>query len=91
MYNPSTALLLEQRITTPVPTSAPIAAPTSTPLLPREQVRHMLFGTPTAVRSSIHHLHKLGYADPNDWSRPVSTGRANEVMAILTKRVGKSE
>ncbi len=32
-------------------------------------------------------LHSLGYAEPNDWSRPISTGRANEVMAILTRRI----
>ena len=52
-----------------------------------EPIRHMLFGTPQALQATIQHLHKRGYADPNDWSRPISTGRANEVMAILTKRV----
>ena len=59
----------------------------SLPQAPREQVRHLLFGTLVSVRSTIAHLHALGYADPNDWSRPISTGRPNEVMAILTKRV----
>ena len=63
------------------------ASPTPRPPVPREQLRHMLFGSPAAVKSGISHLHKLGYADPNDWSRLLSTGRANEVMAILTKRV----
>ena len=57
------------------------------PRLPREQVRHLLFGTISNVQSTIAHLHALGYADPNDWSRPISTGRPNEVMAILTKRI----
>ncbi|MGB7085718.1 MAG: hypothetical protein WBD47_09190, partial [Phormidesmis sp.] len=52
-----------------------------------EPVRHMLFGTLQSVRSTIHHLHKLGYAEANDWSQPISTGRGNEVMAILTRRV----
>ncbi|MGB7085308.1 MAG: hypothetical protein WBD47_07125 [Phormidesmis sp.] len=52
-----------------------------------EPVRHMLFGTAQAVRSTIHLLHKLNYAEPNDWSQPISTGRPNEVMAILTRRV----
>ena len=51
------------------------------------RVRHMLFGNLIAVRATIRHLHKLGYAEPNDWSKPVSTGRANEVMVILTKRI----
>ncbi|MEL6161347.1 MAG: hypothetical protein AAFR18_19220 [Cyanobacteria bacterium J06627_32] len=52
-----------------------------------KHIRHMLFGTLAAVQTTIRHLHHLGYAEPNDWSRPISTGRANEVMAILTKRI----
>ncbi|MEM7063017.1 MAG: hypothetical protein AAF572_07630 [Cyanobacteria bacterium P01_B01_bin.77] len=51
-----------------------------------EIVRHTLLGTPTAVQNTIKLLHKLNYAEPNDWSRPLPTGRTNEVMAILTKR-----
>ena len=54
---------------------------------PTEPVRHMLFGSPGAVQVTIQQLHKLGYAEPNDWSQLLSTGRPNEVMAILTKRV----
>jgi len=53
-----------------------------------EHIRHMLFGTSATVQTTIRLLHHLGYAEPNDWSRPISTGRANEVMVILTKRVG---
>ena len=52
-----------------------------------EPVRHMLFGSPSAVQVTIQQLHKLGYAEPNDWSQLLPTGRPNEVMAILTKRV----
>ncbi len=52
-----------------------------------ETVRHMLFGPLSVVRFTIRLLHKCGYAEPNDWSQPISTGRANEVMAILTKRM----
>ena len=52
-----------------------------------ETVRHMLFGPLTAVRLTIQDLHQRRYAEPNDWSKPISTGRPNEVMAILTKRV----
>ena len=51
------------------------------------KIRHMLFGTPEAVQSTILQLHQLGYAEPNDWSRPISTGRPSEVMSILTKRI----
>ena len=52
-----------------------------------EPIRHLLFGTPQAIQATIKQLHKRGYAEPNDWSRPISTGRPNEVMSILTKRV----
>ncbi|MGB7085595.1 MAG: hypothetical protein WBD47_08575 [Phormidesmis sp.] len=52
-----------------------------------EIVRHMLFGTAHAVHATILLLHKLNYAEPNDWSQPTPTDRANEVMVILTRRV----
>ena len=61
-----------------------------TDLLPdyqHETVRHMVFGSLMAVRLTIQDLHHRRYAEPNDWSKPISTGRPNEVMAILTKRV----
>lgn len=54
---------------------------------PPDPVRHMVFGSLHAVRATISHLHKLHYAEVNDWSQPISTGRPNEVMAILTKKV----
>ncbi len=47
----------------------------------------MIFGTPPIVRATILRLHQLGYAEPTDWSRPISSGRPGEVMAILTRRV----
>ena len=52
-----------------------------------ETVRHLLFGSPNAVQATIKLLHRLNYAEPNDWSQPISTGRSHEVMAILTKKV----
>ena len=52
-----------------------------------EHGRHMVFGTLGYVQITIKQLHKLNYAEPNDWSRPLPTGRPNEVMAILTKKV----
>lgn len=71
------------------PIASSSGAVESCPLPPmeHEQVRHLVFGSLGSVRGAIAHLHALGYAEPNDWSRPISTGRANEVMAILTKRV----
>ncbi|MBE9066058.1 hypothetical protein IQ260_05265 [Leptolyngbya cf. ectocarpi LEGE 11479] len=52
-----------------------------------EDVRVLLLGSLTSVQNTIALLFKLNYAEPNDWSRPLATGRSNEVMAILTKRV----
>ena len=52
-----------------------------------EIVHHTLFGSLIAIRNTIKLLHKLNYADPNDWSKLLPTGRPNEMMAILAKRV----
>ena len=68
---------------TALPTASSVPRPTND----CEIVRHMLFGSLSAVQTTIRLLHKLHYAEPNDWSQPISTGRPNEVMAILTKRI----
>lgn len=52
-----------------------------------EPVRLIALGSLTVVRLTIQELHSKHYAEPNDWSRPLPTGRPNEVMVILTKRV----
>lgn len=52
-----------------------------------DMVRHMLFGSLDPVQATIRDLHARRYAEPNDWSRLLPTGRPNEVMAILTKRL----
>ncbi|MGB3571223.1 MAG: hypothetical protein WBA01_04225 [Phormidesmis sp.] len=67
--------------------AATASTSTLTPTPTAEPIRHMLFGSLGAVQSTIRVLHKRGYAEVNDWSQPISTGRPNEVMAILTKRV----
>jgi hypothetical protein len=51
----------------------------------REPLRHLLFGSLAAVQLNIKSFHKMGYAEPNDWSKPIPTGRSGEVMAILVK------
>ena len=52
-----------------------------------ETVNHILFGNPDAVRLTIQDLHRRRYAEPNDWSKLLPTGRPNEVMVILTRRI----
>ncbi|MEM9218879.1 MAG: hypothetical protein AAGD25_31645 [Cyanobacteria bacterium P01_F01_bin.150] len=56
-------------------------------LLQYEPVQHMLFGRPSMVQATIKHLYALNYAEPNEWSKLMPTGRGNEVMATLTKKV----
>ena len=71
----------------PEATSAPLPASIPPISQPPEFVRHMLFGSLSAVQSTIQHLHKLRYAEATDWSHPIPTGKPNEVMVILTKKV----
>ena len=52
-----------------------------------ETGRHLVLGSLTYVQTTIKLLHVLNYTEPNDWSRPLPTGRPNEVMAILTRKV----
>ncbi|MGB3517206.1 MAG: hypothetical protein WBA43_12180 [Elainellaceae cyanobacterium] len=52
-----------------------------------EPVRHLLYGSPQAIQIVIKTLHRLGYAEPNEWSRPMPTERPGEMMCILTKIV----
>ncbi|MEM9219804.1 MAG: hypothetical protein AAGD25_36435 [Cyanobacteria bacterium P01_F01_bin.150] len=63
----------------------PAIAPSSSPQY--EPVQHMLFGRPSMVQAIIKHLHALNYAEPNEWSKLMPTGRGSEVMAVLTKKV----
>ncbi|MEL6384225.1 MAG: hypothetical protein AAFQ89_17575 [Cyanobacteria bacterium J06626_18] len=67
--------------------AASTVSPAHAPEPEYEIVRHLLFGTYAAVQLTIKELHVKRYAEPNDWSQPISTGRPNEVMTILTKRV----
>ncbi|HEY9880838.1 MAG TPA: hypothetical protein V6D29_20430 [Leptolyngbyaceae cyanobacterium] len=52
-----------------------------------EKLRHMLFGSQAAIKNTIHTLHKLGYAEPNDWTDPLPTDKPDRWMVILTKNL----
>ncbi|MBD2260610.1 hypothetical protein [Pseudanabaena sp. FACHB-2040] len=60
----------------------------SIPLPPpnQETLRHILLGDYAILRDTIHTLHRLGYADAGDWSKPMLTGRGGEYVSILTQR-----
>jgi hypothetical protein len=51
----------------------------------QERVRHVLYGSLMGIDRTIKILHTLGYADPNDWSEPIPTGKPNQWMVIMTK------
>ncbi|HEY9879621.1 MAG TPA: hypothetical protein V6D29_14280 [Leptolyngbyaceae cyanobacterium] len=66
---------------TPVPPISPGHSPK------REKMRHLLLGSLDGIDRIIKILHVLNYAEPNDWSDPIPTGRPNEWMVILTKTI----
>jgi hypothetical protein len=65
----------------PILHSANLGAPTY------GTARHLVLGDRPVLRLTIANLHKRGYAEPNDWSKPLPTGREDEYMVILTKQV----
>ena len=50
-------------------------------------LRLLAIGSPPVVNSCVITLYRLGYARPEEWSRPLPTVNPNEVMRILTKRM----
>lgn len=77
LANPSTT-------STEVSTNLPIHQP-ETPH--RQPLKHLLIGSPKAVRGAIHALHVLGYAEVGAWSPFIPTTNEGEVMSILVRQV----
>lgn len=53
----------------------------------RETVKHLVIGSPKAVKSTIYSLQVLGYAQVGDWSQLIPTANPGEVMSILTRNI----
>lgn len=53
----------------------------------RETVKHLVIGSPKAVKSTIYSLQVLGYAQVSDWSQLIPTANLGEVMTILTRNI----
>jgi hypothetical protein len=51
----------------------------------KEPLKHLLIGSPQAVRSTIHLLHARGYAEVGVWSPLLPTPKSGEVMSIFVK------
>lgn len=61
--------------------------PAQRPTAQAEPICHTLKGSLGAVKATIKLLYKLNYAEPNDWSAPQPTGRDNEVIVVLKRRI----
>ena len=53
----------------------------------REVIRILVIGSAHGVERIIHELYRLGFAEVREWSRPIPTGKVNEVMRVLTRWV----
>ena len=78
----SLASNLQQNVLTLNSTCPLPDSPDSSKIAPGEAVRHILLGSPSAVRQTIHLLHSLGYSETVLWS-PVL--RVEETLAIAPK------
>jgi hypothetical protein len=52
----------------------PIRSTAAVPFAGREPIKHLLIGSPTAIRHTIHRLHNLHYADAGLWSGLLGLG-----------------
>ncbi|BAZ09162.1 hypothetical protein NIES4071_09680 [Calothrix sp. NIES-4071] len=53
----------------------------------RETLKHLIIGSPKAVKSTINSLQVLGYAQVSDWSQLIPTANPGEVMSILSRNI----
>ncbi len=59
----------------------------------RDRLRHLIIGSPEGVRSAIHQLHVLGYAEQLAWSQLITipatgltiTPAQGEVLSLLRR------
>ena len=50
-------------------------------------VRHLIFGPRKGLTETIKHLHRLKYAEFNDWSQPQPAGKTGEFVTVLIKKL----
>ena len=53
----------------------------------REKVILTLRGSAYAIERVIHELYRVGFAEVREWSKPIPTGKINEIMRVLTRYV----
>ncbi|NEP18111.1 MAG: hypothetical protein F6J97_14600 [Leptolyngbya sp. SIO4C1] len=52
-----------------------------------EEVRVSIKGSLAGLRVMVKTLHKLGYAEPNDWGKPQPSAVEGEWVTVLIRRV----
>lgn len=52
-----------------------------------EKIKHTLIGSSKAVMGTIQILHKLGYANINDWTPLLPTSNSGEFISILIRLI----
>jgi hypothetical protein len=73
--------------------SLALCQPAATPPSEPDPLKHLLIGSPRAIRHTIHQLHILGYAEAGFWSplmaipqqHLVITPNAGEMMSLLMR------
>ncbi|MGB7248800.1 MAG: hypothetical protein WBC73_07670 [Phormidesmis sp.] len=83
---------LSSRLTPDSLPPAPLPQLTPAGTAPGESVRHILLGSPDAVRQTIHLLHTLHYSEPILWSPVLAIAEAmvitpaqGEAISLLRK------
>jgi hypothetical protein len=62
-------------------------AQVSKPKPRREKVTNVLYGSLEALDRMTKHLHTLHYADHDDWSDPIPSGKDRQWMVVLIKHL----
>jgi hypothetical protein len=53
----------------------------------REKVILTVRGSTYATERVVHELYRVGFSEVREWSKPIPTGKVNEVMRVLTRYV----
>ena len=53
----------------------------------REKVVLTVRGSVHATERVIHEAYRVGFAEVREWSKPVPTGKVNEVMRVIIRYV----
>ena len=68
-----------------LPTVSVAHTPSSGP--EKELVKLYLVGSLRSIASITHSLHRRGFAEVNDWSKPQPTGNPGEFVTVLIRQV----